>query len=123
MDKQFSGWLDLLVRSFIIGFTIYLVVSACFMSDYKRMANLFNALDGRMNAINEQARVISYLGSANNPEALFELAMMDEERGDFNAAAQKVVRTVQLAEFYYNQKYKVKLNNYIDRGIIKGSAR
>ena len=122
MNKYFAGWLDFSVRVFIVGFTSYLVVSACFMSDYKRMAAMMNNFESQVNAFNEQARVIAYLGSMDNPDALYQLAMLDDQHQDYAAAAQKMVRVLQLAEFNYNQKYKVKFNEYVSRGLIKTSA-
>lgn len=122
MNKYLAGWLDLAVRVFIVGFTSYLVVSACFMSDYKRMAAMINNFETQVNAFNEQARVIAYLGSIDNPDALYQLAMIDDTHQDYQAAAQKMVRVLQLAEFNYNQKYKVKFNEYVSRGLIKTTA-
>ena len=122
MNKYFAGWLDFAVRVFIVGFTSYLVVSACFMSDYKRMATMINNFESQVTAFNEQARVIAYLGSMDNPDALYQLAMIDDQHQDYTAAAQKVVRVLQLAEFNYNQKYKVKFNEYVSRGLIKTAA-
>ncbi|MBL8012245.1 MAG: hypothetical protein JNN05_00210 [Candidatus Omnitrophica bacterium] len=122
MNKYFAGWLDFAVRVFIVGFTSYLVVSACFMSDYKRMTAMINNFESQVIAFNEQARVIAYLGSMDNPDSLYQLAMIDDQHQDYTAAAQKVVRVLQLAEFNYNQKYKVKFNEYVSRGLIKTAA-
>ncbi len=83
---------------------------------------MINNFESQVIAFNEQARVIAYLGSMDNPDSLYQLAMIDDQHQDYTAAAQKVVRVLQLAEFNYNQKYKVKFNEYVSRGLIKTAA-
>lgn len=106
-----SHYLDFAVRTFIVAFAAYLVVSALFMAVFRTVDRL-NALLARVDAQIERldgyarslAAVESQAGFADeladvrvrlqglgtNPEVHYEIALRKEQRGDLVGAAREL---------------------------------
>ena len=78
MNKQFPGWLDLLVKSFIMTFTMYLAISALFISDFRKMSDLMVSVETKINEVEKQGKFLSSVFTPTNPEVLYHIALQDE---------------------------------------------
>ena len=108
MNKQWLNWLDFAVKCFIVVFTLYLLMSAFFIQESKRMAQAIDSIDKKVHILDQQINLAMTLFTTNNPEFLYFHALNDEQRGDRTEAAKKIIRAAQLSEMNY-KKYIQKL--------------
>ncbi len=110
MNAKLSDLVSFAAKCFIVGFTFYLVATALFLRDIRKM----NALAESMQNNLKQQEELLFL---NKSELFFQQAMAEEKQGAMGPAVQKVVLAFQLAE-QNRTKYIEKLKEYSARGLI-----
>ena len=111
MNKTFSDLVSFMAKCFIAGFSFYLVASALFYQDLKKLNGLLE--QGQAN-IKRQEQLINL----DQSEMLYQQALLDENKGDLKAAAQKMIVSAKLAELNM-AKYATKLNELMARGALQ----
>ncbi len=108
MNKAISESILFAAKCFIVVFAAYLAMSAMFLRNFQKVAEMTKTLDGQVKSMVGQVQMLSSVMAAGNPEMMYYSAIIDEQAGRLAEAAKKTAMAANLATAH-QQKYRQKL--------------